>query len=42
MQSKILHIASSSFAIFYKASTMRKPNLINMLSHRGSFVKDGK
>ena len=42
MQSGTLHMASSLFSIFHKASSMVKLNLVNILSHRGNFVKDGK
>ena len=37
-----VHIFPSLFFIFHRASSMRKQNLINILPHRGSFVKDGK
>ena len=40
MQIEILHTASSLLSIFHKAFSMRKPNLINILPHRGSFVEN--
>ena len=42
MQNKTLHIACLLFSIIQKASSSRKLNLINMLTHRGGFVNDGK
>ena len=37
MQTGTLHIASSLISILYKASSIRNPNLINVLNHRGAF-----
>ena len=42
MQSGTFHIAFTLFFIFHKPSSMRIPNLMNILPHRASFVKDGK
>ena len=40
MQSGTLHIASSLFYIFHKASSTREPNSINTFPHGGGFLKD--
>ena len=42
MQSGTLHSASILFDIFDEAFSIKKLNLINILIHRGGFVKDGK
>ena len=42
MRSGTLHIAPLLFSIYHKASSMSKYGDQIWLSHRGSFVKDGK
>ena len=42
MQSETLHITFALFSIFHKVSSTRKPNLIHLISHEDSSVRDEK
>ena len=42
MKNGTVHIDSWLLSIFHETSAMKKPNLINMLTHKGGFVEDEK